>query len=89
MRGDGRLVLHLVNLSGSGGGIHAGQRRAVEEIMPVHDLLIRLRLPEGARAARAHWVSSGAPLTPEPDSGWIEVTLDRLEDFDSLVVHVE
>lgn len=88
MAGNGRLVLHLVNLSASGGGVHAGERRAVEQIMPVANLRIRLRLPPGAQALGARWVGSRAdtPLA-EPQPGWVELILPELREFETLVIH--
>lgn len=90
MAARGRLVLHLVNLSASGGGVHAAQRRAVEQIMPIANLRIRLRLPSGSQALRARWVGSKAevPLAVLRP-GWVELTLPELHEFETLVIHHE
>ncbi len=88
MSADNRLVLHMVNLSASGGGVHATQRRAVEEIMPIADLRIRLKLPPGASFHEATWITSGAAAHCTVESGWLETRLERLDDFESLLVRV-
>lgn len=88
MRGPGRLVLHLVNLSASGGGVHASQRRAVEEIMPISGMRIRLKLPDGTSLQDASWIARGASAQCTVTSGWLDTRLDQLDDFETLVVRI-
>ena len=88
MRGDDRIVLHLVNLSASGGGVHAAQRRAVEQIMPIADLRIRLHLPAGARPRSARWVESEAEIALDSE-GCVDTTLAHFAEFETLVVTLQ
>src|SRR5262249_61049741 len=51
----GRLILHVVNLSGAG-----AWRPPIHELIPVGPLTIRLRLPEGGAGQRVRLLVAGA-----------------------------
>lgn len=87
MAGHDRLALHLVNLSASGGGVHANQRHAVEQIMPMLNMRIRFRLPKSKTFGAARWIGSGEQAAVKAISkGWSEVSLPVFCDFETLLI---
>ena len=78
-------VLHLVNFN-SGGGMRSGHRRAVEDVVPLHGLKIRLRLPAGARCTSVKSVVGQQTLPFQQLEARVAFELPRLEEFESILL---
>lgn len=79
-RQPGRLVLHLVNLTNAG-----TWRAAVDELIPVGPLSVRVRMPAGVRGRIQLLVSRGSLKTAIKD-GWVHFELPRLLDHEVVVI---
>jgi hypothetical protein len=78
---EGRLILHLVNLTSSG-----TWRAPVDELIPVGPLRLRIRLPQGMAGRNAKLlVSSGeTPVTVRGE--WAEFQVSSVLDHEVVVV---
>lgn len=83
MDGPGCRVLHLVNFN-SAGGIHSANRRAVEQIVPIHAVEINLKLPVKTRCSEVEAIVANERLTFTEREGHVRFTLPRLSEFESL-----
>lgn len=75
----GRLILHLVNLSGVG-------PTPVDELLPVGPLTVRLRLSAGMTPQTVQRLVADKTLAFECNSGWVTFPIDRIEDHEVIVV---
>jgi hypothetical protein len=80
-RQDDRLVLHLVNLSGTGMG-----HGPVDELLPVGPLRVRVRIPEGVRISRVRPLVSDRPVPLALEKGEALFQLPSLLDHEVLVL---
>jgi len=85
MDAPGSRVLHLVNFS-SAGGVRSGHRRAVEEIIPLHDLAVDLRLPENVQCDDVELAVAGIRATFAAENGRVRFTIGVLNEFESVLV---
>jgi hypothetical protein len=76
-----RVIVHLVNLT------HAGTWRApVDELTPVGEQRLTLRLPAGRRAAGARLLVAGTDAALEQDGEVTAVTVPSVLDHEVVVV---
>ena len=81
-----RLVLHLINLSAPG-SFNSGVRRPMEEIIPLTDLTVRVRLPDGVRCRSGRRIVAGEDVAIEQGGGsWASFTIGRLTEFESVLL---
>jgi hypothetical protein len=78
-----RVIVHLVNLT------HAGTWRApVDELTPVGEQRITLRLPAGRRPAEARLLVAGTGAALGEDGGAATVTVPSVLDHEVVVVEL-
>jgi hypothetical protein len=84
----GSRVVNLVNFN-THGGMRSGNRRAVEEIIPLHDLEVAVRLPAGARCVEVELAAAGTRVaaTAEGD-GYARFRIPVLHEFESALVRL-
>jgi hypothetical protein len=85
MQGPDRLVVSLVNFSAPG-SFNTGHRRIIEELMPIHDMKVAIRLPKNAKADTARLIFGGKPIRGARVGDYLEITLPRLEAMETLEV---
>jgi hypothetical protein len=85
MDAPGSRVLHLVNFS-SAGGVRSGHRRAVEEVIPLHDLAVDLRLPENVQCNDVELAVAGIRAPFAAENGRVRFTIGVLNEFESVLV---
>lgn len=85
MDAAGSRALHLVNFN-SAGGLRSGHRRAVEDVVPLHDLRADLRLPIGARCTSVESVVTKQVLSFEQSGPRIKFLVPRVDEFESILV---
>ena len=88
MQAKGRMVLHLVNFSAPNVAFST-HRRVLEEIMPVHDLSISVRLPVGKRCKSARAAVSGQSLDIEQSGDWVSLVLPSIAEFESILLEID
>jgi hypothetical protein len=86
MDAPGSRVLHVINFN-SHAGMRSGHRRAIEEVVPLHDLRIELALPEGAVCDRVELAVAGREIDFQSRAGRVTFTLPLLREFESIAVH--
>ncbi|WP_427175274.1 alpha-amylase family protein [Arthrobacter sp. 92] len=83
-RQAGNLQAHLVNFSSPD-----AWRAPVHELLPVGPLTIRMRIPDGERAAdHARCLVSGQTLPVTVENGWAQAELPRLLDHEIVVLEL-
>jgi hypothetical protein len=87
MTADDRLVLHLLNFSAPG-SFNTGQRRIVEDVMPISGARVRLRLPEGRACVSARAIVAGADIAVECDGASVAFTLPELREFETVLLRL-
>jgi hypothetical protein len=85
MGGEKRTVLHVINFSAPG-SFNSGHRRAMEEILPIHDVEIRVRLPDDVELANLRPVVGTLVDGYRVEEGHVHFTLTRLEEFETLIM---
>ncbi len=83
-----RMVVHLLNLPPMSTRLfERSQRDTLDEITPIHDAHVTLRLP----AAIKHMaiVPSGAEPKVETEQGYVRVTIPQIDEHEMLVVDLE
>ncbi|MGF9760153.1 hypothetical protein AAII07_33685 [Microvirga sp. 0TCS3.31] len=85
MQGADRIVISLVNFSAPG-SFNTGHRRIIEELMPIHDMKIAIRLPENVKADTARLVFGGNPIRGAWVNGYLEFTLPKLEAMETVEI---
>ncbi len=80
-RQQGRLILHLVNLTSAG-----TWRSPVEELIPVGPLKVRLQLPRGAAAKNARLLVAGGTPAVSVSRGWAELDVKSVLDHEVVVI---
>jgi hypothetical protein len=68
------LVLHLLADTGN----KNKHLRSREEFLPVADVKIRIRVPQGRSVRAVSLMQAGASLAAQPRNGWLEVTVARV-----------
>ncbi|MCS0495642.1 beta-galactosidase trimerization domain-containing protein [Ancylobacter sp. MQZ15Z-1] len=85
LRREDRLVLSLINFS-SPGSFNTGQRRIIEELVPLHDLVIDIRAPEGFEAGTARLVFAERDIPVERQGAYLRLTLPKLEAMETIEI---
>ncbi len=78
-RQPGRLILHMVNLSGTA-------HTPVDELLAVGPLTVRLHLFEGLRPQTVQQLVADKTPAFDLDAGWVTFQIDRIEDHEVIVV---
>ena len=80
-RQQGRLVLHMVNLTSAG-----TWRIPVEELVPVGPLTVRVKLPEGVSGRRLLLAVSGETAPVSRQGGWAQFEVKSILDHEIAVL---
>jgi hypothetical protein len=80
-RQEGRLILHLLNLSTAN-----AWRAPVDEILPVGPLRITITPPAGIRPARARSLVSGVPVAVHRKGSMLEMRIPSIAEHDVLII---
>lgn len=86
MDAPGSRVLHVINFN-SHAGVRSGNRRAIEEVVPLHGLRMEVALPEGAMCHRVELVVAGRDVDFQARPGRVTFTLPVVNEFESVAVH--
>ncbi|MDQ2901494.1 MAG: beta-galactosidase [Acidobacteriota bacterium] len=78
---NGRLILHLVNLTSAG-----VSRGPMDELIPVGPLRVRVRLPKDVRARTARTLVAGRTATPTIEKGWAKLDIPSVLDHEVIVI---
>jgi Hypothetical glycosyl hydrolase 6/Beta-galactosidase trimerisation domain len=78
-------VLHLVNFN-SAGGIRSGHRRAVEDVIPLHGLIVDLQIPREKKCCQVKLTVAAIRVPYVEASGRIRFTIPVLREFESVLV---
>lgn len=78
---DGRLVLHLVNLTAAGSG-----REPIDDLVPVGPLSVRVRLSNGARGRSVRLLVSGKIAMSRLENGWAAFDVGSIADHELAVI---
>jgi hypothetical protein len=68
------ILLHLVADTGN----KTKKLRMREEFLPVDDVKVRVRVPDGRSVRGVSLMRAGTKLAPTARAGWIEVTVPRV-----------
>ncbi len=80
-RQKGRLILHVVNLTGPG-----AWRAPIDELIPVGPLQVKVRLPEDVSGKEIRLLVSAAPAKVSLSDGWAVFTLPSVSDHEVAVI---
>jgi hypothetical protein len=90
-----RRIVHLVNvqsdigrtvtIKGDWGKSAQENLHVIQEILPVHDLIVRMKTPAGKQAARAVLQPAGQPLPWTVDGDWLSVQVPRVHVHEAIV----
>ncbi len=80
-RQAGRLILHLVNLTNAG-----TWRAAVDELIPIGPLSVRVKLPEEARVEGVRLLVCGHKLAAKAKQGCLNFELKSILDHEVAVI---
>jgi hypothetical protein len=80
-RQEGRLVLHVVNLTSAG-----TWRTPVHELIPVGPFRVSVRLSHGVSGRELRTLVSATPLKSSVSEGWIHFELPSIVDHEVLVI---
>ncbi|EWY41851.1 hypothetical protein N825_24595 [Skermanella stibiiresistens SB22] len=83
LEGADRLVVTLVNFS-SPGSFNTGQRRIIQELVPLHGLELEVRAPEGFGGTTARLVFAEREVAVERRGDYLHLTLPRLDAMESV-----
>lgn len=83
MRRGNRLMVTLVNFSAPG-SFNTGHRRVIEELVPLHDLRVAVRLGSGAKTGGARLVFNGSTVPIRRRDDYVELTLPRLDAVETI-----
>jgi hypothetical protein len=68
------LLLHLLADTGN----KFKKLRAREEFLPVENVKVRIRIPQGRSVKSVSLLRAGGAISATPRSGWVEVTVPRV-----------
>jgi hypothetical protein len=77
------LVVSLVNFS-SPGSFNTGQRRIIQELVPLHDLKLEVRAPGSYTGTTARLVFGEREIPVERDGDYLHLTLQRLDAMETI-----
>lgn len=78
-----RLVVSLVNFS-SPGSFNTGQRRIIQELVPLHDLKLEIRTPGTYAGSTARLVFGERDVPVERDGDYLRLILPRLDAMETI-----
>ena len=78
-----RLILHFVNLTNE-----AAWRAPADELIPIGDLEVHLKLPENARLRSVNSLISTNPVPFSAQSGWFTCIIEKIFDHEVIVVEL-
>lgn len=87
MQQRGRRLVHLINFP-LGKPLNTGWRHPGRNLIPVTDIVVRLRLPEPGRLAGVRLATTEVVLPHRLERGWVEVTVPVLEDHEIVVFEI-
>lgn len=88
MRRTDRLCVSIVNFSAPG-SFATGQRRIIEELMPINDLQLEIRVPESHASTEVRLVFADRVLQAERDGEYLCLTIPRIEAMETVEVMLE
>ena len=88
MAKDDRLAVTVINFSAPG-SFNSGHRRLVHEVMPVHDVEVKIRLPKGKGCRSARLVVAAEDVPFEMDGDFLKTRLSNLTEFETIVLTLE
>jgi hypothetical protein len=80
-RQEGRLILHLVNLTSAG-----TWRAPVHELVPVGPLRVQVQLPNGAAGRAARLLVAGGEVPAAVRDGWVSFEIPSIADHEVAVL---
>jgi len=85
---ENRMVIHILNFS-SPGSFNSGQRRPMQQIVPIHDLKMTVRLPRDRTCNGVKLVFNKARVTPVIKDGKLPITIPELNELESVVLSLK
>ena len=79
------LVLHLLADTGN----KTKHLKIREEFLPVENVKVRIRIPEGKTVRNVSLLRSGQTLSVEPRAGWIDVTVPQVFIHEAVKVELK
>jgi hypothetical protein len=80
-RQSGRLILHLVNLSGAG-----AWRAPMDEVIPVGPFQVRLQLPDGVGGTAAQLLVAEQEAAVVVANGWAAFAIPSIAEHEVAVI---
>lgn len=80
-RQQGRLILHLVNLTSAG-----TWRQPVDEYIPIGPAKVRVKLTDDVRGKNLQLLVSGQEISGTVEKGWIYFTINSIIDHEVIVI---
>lgn len=84
MEQPGRWLVHLINFPVSK-QLNTGWRHPGRNLIPVVDIVVRIRLAGSKRIARVRLATTEAVIAHRLDGDWVEVTVPVLDDHEIVV----
>ncbi|MBB3146898.1 hypothetical protein FHS21_003314 [Phyllobacterium trifolii] len=88
MAKDDRLAVTVINFSAPG-SFNSGHRRLVHEVMPVSEVQVEIRLPEGRRCRSARLAVAAEEVTFEIEDGFLKARIPKLTEFETILLSLE
>ena len=85
MSKTGTLTLHLVNYAGPR---HDRAHTVTEAFMPISDVPVAVRIPEGARVSRVRMWQAGQDLSYKMEDGWLKVAVPQIEEYEAVAIEL-
>lgn len=77
---SGRLILHLVNITGAG-----TWRAPMDELIPIGPIDVRVKLPAGISAKNARQLVAGGSHSARIENGWASLSVQSILDHEVVV----
>jgi len=78
---QGRLILHLTNLTSAG-----TWRQPVDEFIPIGPVKVGIRLMKDIQGRNLNLLVSGNKIQSVQDNGWIHFTINSILDHEVVVI---
>jgi hypothetical protein len=88
MAQEKRKIVHLINFP-VGKQVNSGWRRPGQNIVPVSDIQIQVRIPKQDRVKQVYLLSGQTSLEFDRESDWVKVTVPKLIDHEIVVFELE
>jgi uncharacterized membrane protein len=83
MAKPGILALHLVNYAGPR---HDKAHTVTEAFLPISDVPVAVRIPEGAEIAGVRTWRAGQDLKYRIEDGWLKVAVPQIEEYEAVAI---